>query len=160
MNSSLLKCVKEFVIYTQILAFLIHRRADSVVVSKAAQITLLLIIPKSVSLLIPFNNFEAHFFGFSVKCRRWFIQKRFSFEWKPLTFVIIYNLKLQLNRFFRISGDLENTDCMFLSCHVRVSEWIHTLYLPECQGTPCSKQARYLKFKWLQWDSNPQPLSS
>ena len=51
-------------------------------------------------------------------------------------------------------------DCMFLSCHVRVSEWIHTLYLPECQGTPCSKQARYLKFKWLQRDSNPQPLSS
>ena len=24
-------------------------------------------------------------------------------------------------------------NCMFLSCHVRVSEWIHTLYLPECQ---------------------------
>ena len=24
--------------------------------------------------------------------------------------------------------------------------WIHTLYLPECQGTPCSKQAPYLKF--------------
>ena len=42
---------------------------------------------------------------------------------------------------------------MFLSCHVRVSEWIHTLYLPECQGTPCSKQARNLKFKWLQLDS-------
>ena len=38
-------------------------------------------------------------------------------------------------------------DCMFLSCHVRVSEWIHTLYLPECQGTPCSKQAWNLKFK-------------
>ena len=30
-------------------------------------------------------------------------------------------------------------DCMFLSCHVRVWEWIHTLQLPECQGTPCSK---------------------
>ena len=29
-----------------------------------------------------------------------------------------------------------------LSCHVRVSEWIHTLLLTECQGTPCSKQAR------------------
>ena len=28
---------------------------------------------------------------------------------------------------------------MFLSCHVRVWEWIHTLQLPECQGTPCSK---------------------
>ena len=27
-------------------------------------------------------------------------------------------------------------DCMFLSCHVRVTEWIHTLYLHECQGTP------------------------
>ena len=36
-----------------------------------------------------------------------------------------------------------------------------TLYrLPECQGTPCSKQAPYLKFKWQQRDSHPQPLSS
>ena len=51
-------------------------------------------------------------------------------------------------------------DCMFLSCHVRVSEWIHTLWLPECQGTPWSKQARNLKFKWLPLDSKPQPLSS
>ena len=39
------------------------------------------------------------------------------------------------------------TDCMFLSCHVRVSEQIHTLYLPKCQVTPCSKLAQYLKFK-------------
>ena len=51
-------------------------------------------------------------------------------------------------------------DCMFLWCHVRVWEWIHTLQLNECQGTPCSKQAPYLKIKWLQRDSNPQPLSS
>ena len=51
-------------------------------------------------------------------------------------------------------------DCMFLSCHVRVWEWIHTLQFPECQGTPCSKQASYLNIKWLQLDSNPQPLSS
>ena len=50
--------------------------------------------------------------------------------------------------------------CIFLSCHVRVSEWIYTLQWPECQGTPCSKQARNLKFKWLQVDSNPEPLSS
>ena len=36
-----------------------------------------------------------------------------------------------------------------------------TLYsLPECQGTPCSKQASYLKFKRQQRDSDPQPLSS
>ena len=51
-------------------------------------------------------------------------------------------------------------ECMFLSCDVRVSEWIHTLHLPECQGTPCSKQARNPKVKWLQLDSNPEPLSS
>ena len=35
---------------------------------------------------------------------------------------------------------------VFLSCHVRISEWIHTLYLLECQGTPCWKQVRNLKF--------------
>ena len=44
-------------------------------------------------------------------------------------------------------------DCMFLSCHVRVSEWIHTLWLPGCQGTPCSKQARNLKFNAFQSES-------
>ena len=48
-------------------------------------------------------------------------------------------------------------DCMFLSCQVRISKWIHTLRLRECQETPCSKQAWYLKFKWLQLDSNPEP---
>ena len=36
---------------------------------------------------------------------------------------------------------------MFLLCHIRISEWIHILYLPECQGAPCLKQVRYLKFK-------------
>ena len=51
-------------------------------------------------------------------------------------------------------------DYVFLSCHVPVWEWIHTLQLPECQGTPCSKQAPYLNIKWLQRDSNPQPLTS
>ena len=53
-----------------------------------------------------------------------------------------------------------NMTLCFLSCHVRVSEWIPTLYLPECQWTPCSKQEQCLKFKWLQWESNPQALSS
>ena len=28
-------------------------------------------------------------------------------------------------------------ECMLLSCHICISEWTHTLYLPECQGTPC-----------------------
>ena len=50
-----------------------------------------------------------------------------------------------------VSTDLYGAfDCMFLSCHVRVSEWIHTLSLPACQGTSCSKEAWYLKFKRLQ----------
>ena len=31
--------------------------------------------------------------------------------------------------------------------------------LPECQGTPCSTQVPYLKFKWQKRDLNPQPLS-
>ena len=43
-------------------------------------------------------------------------------------------------------------ECMLLSCHVRIWERICTLYLPECQETLCSKQARYLKIKWLQLD--------
>ena len=34
-----------------------------------------------------------------------------------------------------------------------------TLYsFPECQGSPYSKQASYLKFKWQQQDLNLQPL--
>ena len=48
----------------------------------------------------------------------------------------------------------------FLSCHVRVSVWIHTWECPEYQRTPRSKQVQILKFKWLQLDSNPQPFSS
>ena len=40
---------------------------------------------------------------------------------------------------------------MFLPCHVRVSEWIHTLQLPKCQRTPCSKQAQNLKLSDCNW---------
>ena len=46
-------------------------------------------------------------------------------------------------------------DCIFLSCHVLISEWICTVYFPECLWTPCSKQTWYLKLKWLQRDTNP-----
>ena len=45
--------------------------------------------------------------------------------------------------------------CIFLSCDVHFSEWIHTIWLPESQGTPCSKHARNMKFKWLQLKRNP-----
>ena len=39
------------------------------------------------------------------------------------------------------------SDCMFFSCHVHISEWIHTPQLPECQGTPCTEQPQNLNFK-------------
>ena len=51
-------------------------------------------------------------------------------------------------------------DFSLLSCYVRVSERIDTLYLRECKGTISWKQARYLKIKWLQRELHPQPLSS
>ena len=42
-------------------------------------------------------------------------------------------------------------DCMFLLCHVRISEPIHTLWLPECQGPLCLKQVQNLASlaKWF-----------
>ena len=46
-------------------------------------------------------------------------------------------------------------DCVLLSYRVRVSEWIYTLQLPECQETPRSKQ-----FKWQQQDSIPPGCES
>ena len=49
--------------------------------------------------------------------------------------------------------------CMFWSRDTHVFEWIYTLQLPECQDTLGSKKVPYLKFKWLQRDSNPQPIS-
>ena len=55
-------------------------------------------------------------------------------------------------------------DIMLTVCYYHVTYAFQsesTLYSwPECQGTFCSKQARYLKFTWQQWDSNPPPLSS
>ena len=74
-----------------------------------------------------------------------------------------------LNHFFKLTKSLSWVvitylhgafDCMFLSCHVRISEWIHTLYFPECPGSPCSKQAWFPKVMWLQLDSNLPPPSS
>ena len=38
-------------------------------------------------------------------------------------------------------------------------EWIYSLQLPECPGILCSNHSWYLKFKWLQWDANPQSIS-
>ena len=58
---------------------------------------------------------------------------------------------------------------MGLSSHNKIVCYYHVTYdfeiestllsFPECQGTPCSKQEPYLKFKWQQQDLNPEPLS-
>ena len=50
-------------------------------------------------------------------------------------------------------------DCILVSCHIHVSEWIQTHYLPECQVALCLKRTRYMKFKWLERDLNLQPYS-
>ena len=47
---------------------------------------------------------------------------------------------------------------MLSPCHTWALEWIYTLYLPECQGTPCSKQAPYLNFKWQQQDNSVEKV--
>ena len=40
-------------------------------------------------------------------------------------------------------------DCMFLSCHACISDWIRTLQLPVYQGTPCLKQvSKVLSFRF------------
>ena len=39
-------------------------------------------------------------------------------------------------------------DCILLSCDIRVSEWIYSLYSPECQGTSYSKPVLYLNFNF------------
>ena len=50
--------------------------------------------------------------------------------------------------------------CIFIMSHTRLEEIYNLCRLIECQGTPLSKQARHLKVKRLQRDSNLQPLSS
>ena len=59
----------------------------------------------------------------------------------PLDYFVAYS-------FSEISSPIF-LDCVYLSCHTRVIEWIYTLLLPEYQGTPCSKQVQHLKVKWL-----------
>ena len=63
-----------------------------------------------------------------------------------------FNLFVDSNLRDLISGHWQD-DCMFLLCHVRVSGWIHNLYLPECQGTSCTSLAKWLsvrlRTKWL-----------
>ena len=62
---------------------------------------------------------------------------------KPIFFAILFSIYLI---------------CLYVTYEFQSESTLYSL--PECQGTPCSKQAPYLKFKWQQCDSNPQPLSS
>ena len=68
------------------------------------------------------------------------------------------------------TGQMTELCCEYLSvwciwlCYYHVTYEFQsesTIYsFPKCQGTSCLKQAPYLKIKWQQQDSNPQPLSS
>ena len=50
---------------------------------------------------------------------------------------------------------------LICTVHLTVGSY-HVTYafVKECQGTPSSKQAGNLKFKWLQQDSNPQNIQA
>ena len=63
---------------------------------------------------------------------------------------LVLDSKLNFDMYFKKNSIINNGDCMFLSCLImsrtrfRVNPHSH---LPECQGTPCSKQARNRKIK-------------
>ena len=84
-------------------------------------------------------------------------------------YIYIYNLlydhciRLMLLMFLwshskQVSCNWWFNDCVFLSCHTRFTVNQHSV-VAACQGLPCYKQTRYLKFKWLQQNLNLQPLS-
>ena len=47
---------------------------------------------------------------------------------------------------------------LFIS-HTLFRDSVHSI-LPKCQGNPCLKKARNVKFKWLQLDLNTEPFTS
>ena len=49
------------------------------------------------------------------------------------------------------------TVCYYITCKFHSESKLYSS--PECQETPCLKQAQYLKFNRQQQDSNLQPLS-
>ena len=87
-----------------------------------------------------------------------FLNITFEFYWRHFNICCKFGTNFR-KVFAKIFCKKVYTDCMLLSCHVRVPEWAYTLKLLECQGTTCWKEAWYLKFKWQQRDSNLQPLS-
>ena len=83
---------------------------------------------------------------------------------KVLVWTFKTELGIKITRTTHFYDEIRNrdnsSDCLLLSCHIHILERIYALQLAECQGTPCSKQARYPRFKWLQRDSNPQLINS
>ena len=63
---------------------------------------------------------------------------------------------------YKFQKTLKNNNLIACYYHVMYAfQSEFTIYqLSECEGTRCSKQTWYLKFKWQQRDSNPQSLSS
>ena len=101
-------------------------------------------------------------FDKKLKLAAWYVPDQVVFD--DFTNMVSQCLLLHSsNQFFIFSASNSSKKsylsvCSYHATYAFQSE--STLWLPECQGTPCSKQARNLKFKWLQLDSNPLPLSS
>ena len=75
-----------------------------------------------------------------------------------IQFLLLVYLKAKRKHRNSFERNIKLTVCYY---HVTYEFPIEsTLYsLPECQGTLCSKQGQYLKFKRQQQDLNPQRLS-
>ena len=50
-------------------------------------------------------------------------------------------------------------DYIFLLCHVRISEWIHALYLPECQNNSLLEKGTISEVWEIKRASKNQQLS-
>ena len=88
---------------------------------------------------------------------KWFVINPFQVVSEAWDFVATREVSLEktvdmkcmytVKRIQKYSKDDTEIVCSY---HVtRDLEWIYTLELSECQGTPCSKQTRYMKFKWM-----------
>ena len=78
-------------------------------------------------------------------------------HWRNVYCVKVSNLINNLP--FVLEKSVYNWLHVFIMMYTRL-EWIYTKWFPECQGTPCTKQVRQLKFKSLKQDLNPHQFSS
>ena len=102
------------------------------------------------------NNLDTVAFLRLKKMNKVWICFRQQFHGRKL--VAVVSLVAELNKRYARKHNTD-TDCMFMSYHLGVSEWIHTLWFPECQGTPCSKQTRK-SLNECNWTRTQNHLSS